>query len=140
MTESQVRRPALIWVVSLFTIGQQLLLVFYIGLFLINKQQLPADLMTYFEQMGMINIIVSLMLSALYLVGTVLLIRLKALGCYMISLAVVAGIVLHIWYVLTGQIGTAADSGRFLQGLIDLAIAFLIIVYLWRLKGRGVLS
>ncbi|GEM_PF-1327876 len=135
------KRPILVWLIFIFMIlgsGFTTLSIISVSTGMIP---LEGEMKTYFEQLSTLDYLLTVTMGILNVIGAVYLFRLKTLSCYLLSIALIINICTTVWHIISKSWldVMAAQSGGLFGMFLGMGIAFLIVIYSFRLKSKKIL-
>ncbi|MBT5705818.1 hypothetical protein OAH36_05310 [Verrucomicrobia bacterium] len=138
--ESKVKRPVLVWVISIFYLisaGFTILslVLIYSGLIPVNEVQ-----KAYFDGLTPIDHISTVLIGSLNLLGAVFLFILRKHAFHFFLAGFVAGLMTTTYHIIAKNWIETIGTAGFIGAAIGWGISISIILYSKRLRNRGILN
>ncbi len=139
--QEQVKRPKLVWAITIFFVISVLLLLLSAFLVLTGQVPLSPAMQAYFDSLSAFEYSFSILTAVLNVAGAISLFRLRIFAVWLFAINVGLGTFYALWHTLTTNwLEAMAEAGGLGGAFLGWAIGLGIVFYAWRLKQKGVLT
>ena len=137
--QEQVKRPKLVWAITIFLVISVPFGLLSIFLVLTDQLPLAPALQAYYDSLSVFDHSATVLVSLLNVAGAISLFRLRKAAVWLFAVALGLNGLLILSHTLTKNLieATGGSGGTFFFGLL---IPLGIVFYAWRLKQKGVLT
>ncbi len=139
--KSKVKRPKLVWAITIFFAISVPFMLLSVFLALTGRVPLGPAMQAYYESLSAFDYGLSILMGVLNVVGAISLFRLRKSAVWLFAVALGLNGLLALSYTLsTNWIEAMAETGVLGDVFVGWAIGLGIVFYAWRLKHKGVLT
>ena len=132
------RRPFLVWVIAAIYVVGGVWTVFIVYMIASGTYPMPPHVSEYYDRLGTVDHLITGILASLNFGGGVQLFRLRASALRLLAIALGVSVLQLLYQTATGALSVLFHSSG-ISIFFSVAIAILILAYVYRLKKRGVL-
>lgn len=140
MEEATRKPPALVWVISIFTILSVLFGMLSIYLVASGTFRLPEQTASHLTELSAFDYGLAVVLAAAQLYAAIAFIRLKKIAFYLFAATFVINLASSAWQGIDAAIPAEAGSAPLVGMFVGWAISLAICIYAGWLAKRGVLT
>jgi hypothetical protein len=133
------RRPKWVWAISIVYVLGGLWSLFITTMMHSGTLPTPPEARAYYDSLGGVDYTLTLLTTALNVMGGVLLFRLRAKALVFLAAAVVSSLTTLAYQSITGSLARIIAGPGGYGVFIGISVALAVIAYVHRLKVKGVL-